>query len=104
MFIMKDLDPALYFVIEKMSENEISTPMIIQTEDGSKAYRLVKLRKKTIAHRANLIDDYDKIQNVALSEKKQETINDWLEEKIAKTYIKLGDSLKDCTFDHKWVL
>ena len=104
MFIMKDLDPALYFVIEKMSENEISAPMIIQTEDGSKAYRLVKLRKKTIAHRANLIDDYDKIRNVALSEKKQGTINDWLEEKIAKTYIKLGDSLKDCTFDHKWIL
>ena len=104
MFILKDLDPALYFVIEKMSENEISAPMIIQTEDGSKAYRLVKLRKKTIAHRANLIDDYDKIQNAALSEKKQETINDWLEEKIAKTYIKLGDSLKDCTFDHKWTL
>ena len=37
-------------------------------------------------------------------EKKQETINDWLEEKIAKTYIKLGDNLKDCNFDHKWVL
>ena len=104
MFIMKDLDPVFYFVIEKMGENEISAPMIIQTEDGAKAYRLVKLRKKTIAHRANLIDDYDKIQNVALSEKKQETINDWLEEKIAKTYIKLGDSLKDCTFDHKWIL
>ena len=104
MFIIKDLDPALYFVIEKMSENEISAPMIIQTEDGLKAYRLVKLRKKTIAHTANLIDDYDKIRNVALSEKKQETINDWLEEKIAKTYIKLGDSLKDCTFDHKWPL
>ena len=104
MFIIKDLDPALYFVIEKMSENEISAPMIIQTEDGLKAYRLVKLRKKTSAHTANLIDDYDKIRNVALSEKKQETINDWLEEKIAKTYIKLGDSLKDCTFDHKWPL
>ena len=104
MFIMKDLDPTLYFVIEKMSENEISAPMIMQTDDGRKAYRLIKLRKKTIAHTANLTEDYDKIRNVTLSEKKQETINDWLEEKIAKTYIKLGDSLKDCTFDQKWAL
>ena len=43
-------------------------------------------------------------KNLKQSEKKQETINDWLEEKIAKTYIKLGDSLKDCTFDQKWAL
>ena len=21
-----------------------------------------------------------------------------------KTYIKLGNSLKDCTFDHKWII
>ena len=104
MFIMKDLDPTLYFVIEKMSENEISAPMIMQTDDGRKAYRLIKLRKKTIAHTANLTEDYDKIRNVTLSEKKQETINDWLEEKIEKTYIKLGNRLKDCTFDHKWII
>ena len=104
MFIMKDLDPTLYFVIEIMSDNEISAPIIMQTDDGRKAYRLIKLRKKTIAHTANLIEDYDKIRNVTLSEKKQETINDWLEEKIAKTYIKLGDNLKDCTFDQKWAL
>ena len=104
MFIMKDLDPTLYFVIEIMSDNEISAPIIMQTDDGRKAYRLIKLRKKTIAHTANLIEDYDKIRNVTLSEKKQETINDWLEEKIAKTYIKLGNSLKDCTFDHKWII
>ena len=104
MFIMKDLDPTLYFVIEKMSENEISAPMIMQTDDGRKAYRLIKLRKKTIAHTANLTEDYDKIRNVTLSEKKQETINDWLEEKIEKTYIKLGNSLKDCSFDHKWII
>lgn len=104
MFVMKDLDPALYFVIEKMEKNEISAPIIMDTQDGQKAYRIVKLRQKTNAHTANLIDDYDKIRNVALSEKKQETVNKWLKDKISKTYIKLGKNLKDCNFDHKWEL
>lgn len=104
MFVMKDLDPALYFVIEKMEENEISAPIIMQTQDGQKAYRIVKLRKKTNAHTANLLDDYDKIRNVALSEKKEEKLNEWLKDKIAKTYIKLGENLEDCNFEHKWVL
>ncbi|MEE2699997.1 MAG: peptidylprolyl isomerase [Bacteroidota bacterium] len=104
MFIMKDLDPSLYFVIEKMEDNEISSPVIIQMQDGQKAYRIVKLRKKKNAHTANLVDDYDKIRNVALSEKKQEVVNKWLKEKIEKTYIKLGDNLNDCNFTHKWVL
>ena len=104
MFIMKDLDPAIYFVIEKMAKGEISAPIIMQSEDGQKAYRIVKLRKKTIAHTANLIEDYDKIRNVALQEKKQKTINKWLEEKIAKTYIKLEAELRDCTFNNKWII
>ena len=104
MFIMKDLDPALYFVIEKMGKGEISAPIIMQSEDGQKAYRIVKIRKKTIAHTANLIEDYDKIRNVALQEKKQETINKWLEEKIARTYIKLEEELQDCTFNNKWII
>ena len=104
MFIMKDLDPALYFVIEKMTKGEISAPIIMQSEDGQKAYRIVKLRKKTIAHTANLIEDYDKIRNVALQEKKQKTINKWVEEKIAKTYIKLETELQDCIFNNKWII
>jgi len=104
MFVMEDLDPTLYFIIEKMEENEISAPIIMQTQDGQKAYRIVKLRKKNLAHTADLVTDYDKIRNVALSEKKQEIVNKWLKDKIAKTYIKLGDNLKDCNFDHKWTL
>ena len=104
MFIMKDLDPTLYFVIEKIIQGEISAPIIMELEDGQKAYRIVKLRKKTIAHTANLIEDYDKIRNVALEEKKQQTINKWLEEKIAKTYIKLEAELQDCTFNNKWII
>ncbi|MBC8265873.1 MAG: peptidylprolyl isomerase [Flavobacteriales bacterium] len=103
MFVMKDLDPNLYFVIEKMKEDEVSAPIIMQTADGEKAYRLIKLRKKTIAHTANLIDDYDKIQNASLSEKRQKIINDWLKEKIAQTYIKLYVELQGCTFNQKWV-
>ncbi|OUV69723.1 MAG: hypothetical protein CBC83_09930 [Flavobacteriales bacterium TMED123] len=104
MFVMKDLDPALYFVIEKMEENEISAPIIMQNQDGQKAYRIVKLRKITNAHTANLLEDYDKIRNVALSEKKEEKVNEWLKDKIAKTYIKLGENLEDCNFEHKWAL
>jgi peptidyl-prolyl cis-trans isomerase SurA len=102
MFVMQDLDPSLYFVIEKMQEGDISAPVIMHTDQGEKAYRLVKLRKKISAHTANLTDDYDKIQNAALSGKKQETINNWLKEKIVKTYIKVEESLQDCTFDYNW--
>ena len=102
MFVIQDLDPSLYFLIEKMQEGEVSSPVIMLNTQGEKAYRLVKLRKKTSAHTANLTDDYDKIQNAALSEKKQETINNWLKEKIAKTYIKVEENLQNCTFDYNW--
>lgn len=103
MFVLKDLEPSLYFVIEKMEENEISAPFVMQTTDGSKAYQIVKLRKKKPTHYANLKDDYDKIQNVALSAKKQEKIDDWMKDKIQRTYISiLGLQWNECNFKYNW--
>ncbi len=102
MFVMKDLDPTLYFVIEKMQKGEISAPIIMQLDNGQKAYRIVKLRKKTIAHTANIVDDYDKIRNVALQQKKQKVINQWLKDKISTTYIQLNFQLEGCDFNNKW--
>ena len=104
MFVMQDLDRSLYFIIEKMEEGEISAPFTMESLEGSQAYSLLKLRKNTRAHTANLTDDYDKIQNAALAEKKQVTIDKWLKEKIIKNYIKIGNNLKDCKFEHQWVI
>lgn len=102
-FEPEQLDPQVSFTIEKMKVGEISNPVPMKTEDQKDAYRILMLKAKVEPHRANLKDDYSKIQDWALQQKKIETINEWIDEKAEKTYIKIIDRYKDCAFDHKWI-
>ncbi len=101
-FEADELDPKVFFVIDKLEVGEISTPVPFKTDDNKDAYRILYLKKRTEPHKANLKDDYDKIQMWALEQKKQQVIQDWVAVKIDKTFIKINDSYKDCEFANKW--
>ncbi len=101
-FEMAELDKDLFVVVDKMEVGDISKP--VYTEKRDKAfYRLVKLTSITDPHQANLDDDYQLIQNMALADIKAKSMNDWIREKTADTYIKLGDDFKDCSFVSDWI-
>lgn len=97
------LDPTLVFSIDKMKVGNISTALSMTTKDAKQAYRLVYLKSRTEPHRANLKDDYQRIQSVVLMEKQQKVINDWIKKKLLSTYVKITEDFKDCKFDNKWV-
>ena len=103
MTAMDDLEPALFFVIDKMEEGDISAPVQIQNPRKKPGYRLIKLMKRTQPHRANLKDDYQKVKAAATSEKEQEVLKDWMGRTIGDTYIKLDeDYSKGCIFMQDW--
>ena len=102
LFESDQLDPKVFFVIDKLEIEEISTPVQFQTEENKDAYRILYLKNRTEPHKANLKDDYDKMQQWALEEKKQEEIENWIKEKAAKTYVKINEKYKDCEFVNSW--
>ena len=59
-------------------------------------------KDRTNTHTADIIEDYVKIQQLALQKKKEETIMKWSKEKIKDTYIKIGEVHNKCTFDKNW--
>ncbi len=101
-FETDELDPTVFFIIDKMKVGDISEPTLFTQEDGKKAYRILYLKTRTEPHRANLTNDYDKIQTAALNKKKNDLINDWIKTKSETTYITVMDDYKTCTFKHKW--
>jgi len=101
-WLVDELDPKVFFVIDKLSVGEVSTPVLMEDEKGEEAYRLLTLIKRTEPHRANLDDDYGQIQNWALQYKKQEVIKKWIEYNASKTYILISDDYKDCEFEQNW--
>jgi len=102
-FEVNELDPNVSFVVDKLDVGEISNPVQMQTEDGADAFRLLYLKTRTLPHRANLEEDYNRIQFWALEKKKTESYHEWATKKVRKTYIKIIDKYRDsCVFDNDW--
>lgn len=102
-FAPEDIDKELFFKLEKMNVGELAKPSMFEKDRNVKAIRIVRLDKRTEPHKATLEKDYDKIQNLALDNKKSESISNWIQEKSKKTYILiLDEDLKKCKFNYKW--
>jgi len=97
-----ELDPKVFFVIDKMKPGEISASLPYTTEDGTQAYRVLYLQLRTDPHKANMKDDYNKIQEWALENKKAKVVSKWIETKSKTAYIRLGDKFKSCDFKYNW--
>ncbi len=103
-FPMDQIDLSLFSVIDTMSVNQVSKPASFKDErDGSLGFRIIQLRKSTDAHRANLIDDYERIKTAAENDKQQKAMAKWIGRKAPDTYIFIEEDFKDCTEAGKWV-
>jgi peptidyl-prolyl cis-trans isomerase SurA len=89
--------------IERMTEGEISGIISSKNDMNQDVYKVVKLVRVIESHKANLVDDYDKIYTIALQNAKNEKLSDWAEKMIKNTYIKINDDYKDCDFNLNWL-
>lgn len=101
-FEAEQLDPQVSFTIEKMTVGDLSNPVPMKTDKQKDAYRLLKLVEKTLPHKANLKDDYARVQQWALQDKQMKVINKWIDDKAKDTYVRIVDEYKGCAFEHKW--
>ncbi len=92
----------LSFVISRLEVGEVSDPLPMTTSDNNDAFRLVMVKKKVEAHKANLKDDYWRIQGWALNDKNQEVIRNWIKGKAKKAFIRIDEEYQGCDFQFDW--
>ncbi len=102
-FKTEEMDPSLFFVVDRLEVGEISRPMETMTDDGQAAFQIVTVRDRIDPHPANLQQDYDFIQQLALQEKKRTAINRWVTRRLRSTYISIHEDYKDCDFEVNWL-
>ncbi len=102
-FEADQLDPSLFFIVDRLDVGEISQPARFLTDENKEAYRILYLKVRTEPHRANFNEDYNKLQNWALAEKQDRLINDWINEKIQDAYVRINEKYKDCVFMNDWM-
>lgn len=101
-FPADQLDPKVFFVVDKLKVGEVSSAVPYTTEDGTSAYRILKLVSRTEPHKANLKDDYNQLQEWALNEKKGLAVAKWIKEKSKLAYLRIDEPYKNCTFQYDW--
>jgi len=94
------LEPKIAYAIKDLKVGEISKPFEAEDANGKTVYKIVLLKTKTEPHPANLTDDYQRIQDMALQKKKGEFMQEWVAKKIKNTYLKIDENFKRCKFDN----
>jgi len=103
-FTLEELDRETYVKVRDMKVGEISDPFRTTDENGNTVFRIVKLDNEIAAHRANLKDDYQILDNAALMEKRSNKYADWINKKIGITYIKISEEFKSCNLaNERWM-
>jgi len=103
-FELTKMDPTLYNQVRNLKDNEISYP-ILETDQrgGPPKYKILKVSNRYDEHVADFAQDYLKIQELALTEKRFNAIKKWMNEHIEDTYISVNGNNRDCDFANNWV-
>ena len=96
-------EPQVALDVQKMDVGGVSEPTVFKTPDGKTRYRILYLKSRTKAHRANLKDDYDRMQTLAQQHKQDRAFEDWLRDKRNKNYVRINGDYADCASLKNWI-
>jgi peptidyl-prolyl cis-trans isomerase SurA len=96
--MLDELPTNEFNIIKNLKIEEISQPFESRDEAGKVVFKIVKINKIIESHRANLKEDYEHIEQMALMEIRLNIVEKWVQEKKKKTYIHIDDSFLKCEF------
>ncbi|MDB5200031.1 MAG: PpiC-type peptidyl-prolyl cis-trans isomerase [Chitinophagaceae bacterium] len=96
------LDKDLVVKLKDLTIGEYSQPFEYTDERGKKGVRIVQLITRSEPHRENIKDDYNKIAQRALEDKKNDTLEKWFYKNIPTFYINVDNEYKGCAEMKKW--
>jgi peptidyl-prolyl cis-trans isomerase SurA len=101
-FESSQIDATIFFQLDKLQPGEISNPVLTSTDEGKQAYKMFYLKTRTNPHKANLTDDYQRLQDAALQSKQAKTLDEWVKKKKSNIYIRLADEYMHCENLKQW--
>jgi peptidyl-prolyl cis-trans isomerase SurA len=97
------LDKDMVVMLKDLKVGQYSQPTEYVDERGKKGVRVVYLKTRTEPHRENLKDDYNRVSQRALEEKRNDVLEQWFNKKVVTYYILVDDEYKSCPEMGKWI-
>lgn len=104
-FEMQQLPQEIAKVVDKMNIGEISKAFsMINEKDGKEVCAIIKLKSRINGHKATITEDYQRLKEIVVESRQDELLEKWIVEKQKRTYVRINDNWKNCTFKYPgWV-
>jgi peptidyl-prolyl cis-trans isomerase SurA len=103
-FEMQELPPDIARVVDQMQVGEISAPFQMKTDKQKDVIAIVKLKARTLSHRANMTDDYQSLRTIVENQKKEDLLREWIAKKQKTIYVRIAEGWRSCDFQFPgWV-
>ncbi len=100
-FEYQDLAPEIAKQIYALNEGDVSQPFVMMDQTKNREVcAIVRVKKKTDIHRANLTDDFQAIKSMLEQKKGAELIHDWILQKQKTTYVQIAPGWQECEFQY----
>lgn len=97
------LDKELVLMLDTLKVGSYSGATEFTDIRGKRGVRIVHLISKSDPHRENLKDDFDKVAQRALEEKKGDVLDDWFATKMPSFYVNITPEYQQCPEMKKWM-
>lgn len=94
--MVDELDPIVFFKLDSMKIGDISEPVTYRTDDGKDAVRIFYYKSRTAPHQASLADDWSRIQEATLREKKDSILQKWFQKARKDVFINIDQAYEYC--------
>ena len=104
-FEYQDLAPEVAKQIYNMQEGDVSQPFVMMDQQKNREVcAVVRLKKKTDVHRANLTDDFQMIKSMLEQKLSRDFLHNWILKKQKETYIQISPEWQGCDFEYpNWI-
>ncbi len=96
------LDKDMIKPLAALKPGDYSEPQVYTDDRGRKVVRIIYLKNRTQPHRENLKEDYNKISQRALEEKKNIVLEKWFKEHIPTYYVLIDKDFGTCSGLDEW--
>jgi peptidyl-prolyl cis-trans isomerase SurA len=103
-FEPKELPNEVMNAIRNLKVGEISPVFETRDSNNQPVYKIISIKSRRPAHKADMKQDYPYLQSLALNDKQQGVLDVWVDKKQKSMYIRIDPDFRNCEFKHSgWI-
>ncbi|WP_342748717.1 peptidylprolyl isomerase [Sphingobacterium gobiense] len=97
------LDKETFTAIDPLKVGQYSKSFLSSDQTGEQVYKFIYLKSRIAPHKANLEQDFAKIQEAASQDKVNRTLSEWFEQRKVGTFIDIKEDFLTCDELKLWL-